>query len=30
LTGYAENLPDGMVKIIAEGDENKLEIFKEM
>jgi acylphosphatase len=30
LTGYAENLPDGMVKIVAEGDENKLEIFKEI
>jgi acylphosphatase len=30
LTGYAENLPNGMVKIVAEGDENKLEIFKEI
>lgn len=30
LTGYAENLSDGLVKIVAEGDENKLELFKEI
>lgn len=30
LTGYAENLPDGRVKVIAEGEEKKLEILKEV
>ncbi|MDP2845228.1 MAG: acylphosphatase [Candidatus Methanoperedens sp.] len=29
LRGYAENLPDGRVKIIAEGNEKKLELLKE-
>ena len=27
LTGYAKNLPDGTVKVVAEGDENKIEEF---
>jgi len=27
LTGYAENLPDGRVRIIAEGDDDQLEFF---
>ncbi|MDP2846104.1 MAG: acylphosphatase [Candidatus Methanoperedens sp.] len=29
LRGYAENLPDGRVKVVAEGDEKKLELLKE-
>jgi acylphosphatase len=29
LSGYAENLPGGRVRIIAEGKEEKLEIFKD-
>jgi acylphosphatase len=29
LTGYAENLPDGRVRIIAEGDDDQLEFYKE-
>jgi len=29
LTGYAENLPDGRVRIIAEGDDAQLEFYKE-
>jgi len=28
LTGYAENLPDGRVKVAAEGAEQKLELLK--
>ncbi len=30
LTGYAENLPDGRVKVVAEGEERKLAILKEV
>jgi acylphosphatase len=29
LSGYAENLPGGRVRIVAEGEEEKLEIFKD-
>ena len=29
LSGYSENLPGGRVRIIAEGDEEKLELFKD-
>lgn len=29
LTGYAENLPDGRVKVVAEGDEEKLRHLEE-
>jgi acylphosphatase len=29
LRGYAENLPDGSVKLVAEGDEKKLELLKD-
>ncbi len=29
LSGYAENLPGGKVRIIAEGEDDKLEIFKD-
>ncbi len=29
LKGYAENLPDGRVKVVAEGEEKKLELLKE-
>ncbi len=29
LRGYAENLPDGRVKVVAEGEEKKLELLKE-
>jgi acylphosphatase len=29
LTGYAENLPDGRVRIIAEGEEDQLEFYRE-
>jgi len=29
LTGYAENLPDGRVKVAAEGDEQKIELLRE-
>jgi acylphosphatase len=29
LRGYAENLPDGRVKVVAEGEERKLELLKE-
>src|SRR5574341_1474778 len=28
LRGYAENLPDGRVKVVAEGEENKIELLK--
>lgn len=28
LTGYAENLPEGSVKVVAEGEEEKLKILK--
>ncbi len=27
LKGYAENLPDGRVKVVAEGEEKKLELL---
>ncbi len=27
LTGYAKNLPDGTVEVVAEGNENKIEEF---
>ncbi len=29
LRGYAENLPDGRVKVVAEGEKRKLELLKE-
>jgi len=29
LTGYAENLPDGRVRIIAEGEVDQLDFYKE-
>jgi acylphosphatase len=29
LTGYAENLPDGRVRIIAEGEQDQLEFYRE-
>jgi acylphosphatase len=29
LSGYAENMPGGRVRIVAEGEEEKLEIFKD-
>ena len=29
LSGYSENLPGGRVRIIAEGEEEKLELFKD-
>ncbi len=29
LRGYAENLPDGRVKVVAEGEARKLELLKE-
>ncbi|MFH0904801.1 MAG: acylphosphatase [Methanobacteriota archaeon] len=29
LSGYSENLPGGRVRIIAEGEEDKLELFKD-
>jgi len=29
LAGYAENLPDGRVRIFAEGEEGQLEFYKE-
>jgi len=29
LKGYAENLPDGRAKVVAEGEEKKLELLKE-
>jgi acylphosphatase len=30
LKGYAENLPDGRVKVVAEGEERKLEILRRL
>jgi len=29
LTGYAENLPDGRVEVVAEGEEEDLKLFLE-
>ena len=29
LTGYAENLPDGRVRVVAEGEEGRLELLRE-
>ncbi len=29
LSGYAENLPDGRVEVVAEGDEEDLKLFIE-